>query len=350
MLMRPEELTRPELEQLPLRCIVALGHPAVRRVRRAKTMFVRTIIPLSLGLLCSCATQTRKLGDPVTPPGLPPEQVLGEKAGAKDPLILTLHLSDGQAVPCMVDTGTSFTTLDRSLKTFLGRRLRTERVQHPLSMFGVDRAGVYPAPKLYLGNVPLMTGPTVLAGRVIVTTNDHYKAILGMDCLRHYCIQVDFDEHKMRFLDPNILKRQELGLAFPLSGTTNIMAAPLVDIKWATNKTVRFMVDTGFQFEGTDFTLPPVLVRPAFLGHAALGTPTFISFTSGTANQVFLFPTIALGSETYQNVRVAEIAITEGPIDGWMALPFLARHKVTFDFPNQTMYLKLRCPKTGKAS
>ncbi len=31
-----------------------------------------------------------------------------------------------------------------------------------------------------------------------------------------------------------------------------------------------------------------------------------------------------------------------------MGLPFLARHKVTFDFPNSKMYLKLRHPETGK--
>ena len=75
-----------------------------------------------------------------------------------------------------------------------------------------------------------------------------------------------------------------------------------------------------------------------------------VSFASGTGNQIYLFPTVVLGSETYQDVRVLELGFKEEvkeeqkPLDGFMALPFLARHKVTFDFPHQTMYLRLRRP------
>ena len=313
-------------------------------------MLARIIIPWGLGLLCSCAMQRSPSGEALLPPGLPPEQVLDEQAGGKNQLILTLHLSDGQAVPCLVDTGTSLTTLDWSLKGSLGRRLGTEHVQAPLKPVGIEKAGIYTAPKLYLGNVPLMTGPTVLAGPVI-ETNSPCKAVLGMDCLRHYCIQLDFEEHKMRFLDSNTLKREELGLAFPLILTTNNGWVPLVDVTWATNGNVRFMVDTGFAGGLTDLTLPPALVRPAFQSHAAVGTPMFLTFSSDTANQVFLFPNVVLGSETYQKVRVAQLGIkcAQGAyLDGFMTLPFLARHTVTFDFPHQRMYLRQRRPETGK--
>lgn len=304
-------------------------------------ILAKAVIPLGLGLLCSCATHTSHSGQALLAPGLPSEQILGEKTDAEAWLILTLHLSDGQAVPCFVDTGASSTILDQSLEGLLGRRLRAERLQTPFGAVGLEEFGVYAAPKLYLGNVPFMTGPTVLAGRLIGPTNRPYKAILGMDCLRHYCIQIDFDEHKIRFLDSNALKREELGVGFPLRNRTNLGAVPMVDIKWATNGNVRLIVDTGME-RFIDFSLPPAVVRPALLSHAAFHMPMTLSFSSDKGSDVYLFPTVVLGSETYQNVQVVQGDIAGGLIDGFMALPFLARHKVTFDFPNQKMYLRLR--------
>jgi len=301
------------------------------------------MISLGLGLLCSCATPGSRSSALVTPE-LPPEQILGEKAGTEDLLIVTLRLSDGQTLPCAVDTGMGRTILDQSLKGFLGPPLRTEKMSFPFRAESVENPGVYAAPKLYLGNVPLMTDPTILAGRVIDTSNCPYKAILGMDYLRHYCIQLDFDEHKLRFLDSNKLKREELGLPFPLSFTTNIEGAPLVDIKWATNRNVRLMVDTGFL--SPDFSLPSDVVGPAIRSHRAVETFTG-TYIRNTPVEIFLFPTVTIGPETCKNVRFVQGDIAGGWIDGFMGLPFLARHNVTLDFPNNKMYLRLRHPETG---
>ena len=307
-------------------------------------IFAKAMISLGLGLFCSCATHRSHSSSLLT--AEPPEQILREKAGTEEPLIVTLRLSDGHVVPCILDTGSTSTVLDWSLKGFIGRRLRTMSYSFPFRATAHENAEVYKSPKLYLGNVPITTDSTILVGRVIDTnnfgTNDHpYKAILGMDCLRHYCIQIDFDEHKLRFLDSNTLKREELGLAFPIIFTTNRGAVPFVDIKWATNGNVRFMVDTGFAGPA-DFTLPPALIRPA-LGHGAYWIPMFIKFSSDRANQICQFPTVVLGSETYHYIQVVELdRAQENRFDGFMARAFLARHKVTFDFPNRKMYLKLR--------
>jgi hypothetical protein len=35
--------------------------------------------------------------------------------------------------------------------------------------------------------------------------------ILGMDCLSDYCLQLDFAQRKLRFLDPNRLDASSLG-------------------------------------------------------------------------------------------------------------------------------------------
>jgi hypothetical protein len=242
-----------------------------------------------------------------------------------------------------------FQTVEDGLEGLLGPRLRVERIETPFGAGGIEKFGVYATPKLYLGNIPFMTGRTVLVGPLIGGSNCPYKAVLGMDCLRHYCIQIDFDEHKMRFLDSNTLKRKELGLAFPLSFTTQLKGVPLVDIKWPTNRNVRLMVDTGMETT-IDFCLPPAAIQPAFQSHAAVDTFTAMGSPGGGWVEIYQLSAVVLGSETYRNVRVVQGEIAGGVIDGFLALPFLARHKVTFDFPNRTMYLRQRRAETGRES
>src|SRR5690606_11672800 len=41
--------------------------------------------------------------------------------------------------------------------------------------------------------------------------------ILGMDCLQHYCIQLDFDRHTIRFLGSDDSDDGTWGEAFPLA-------------------------------------------------------------------------------------------------------------------------------------
>ncbi len=305
----------------------------------------KAVIPLGLGLLCSYATCASTPGA-APRPELPPEQTLRERIGGVDLLIVTLQLPDGQTVPCVVDTGAARTMLDQSLKASLGPRLQTDEFTFPFRAEGAETPGVQAAPKLCLGNVPLMTGPTILAGRVFDTNNCPYQAILGIDCLRHYCIQIDFDERKLRFLDPGTLKPEELGTAFPLSFPTNHGGMPAVDIHWSTNRNVRLMVDTGFG--SPEFSLPPDVVGPSVQHQDAVDSFTSTYF-GNTLIEIFRYPTVRIGQETCENVRVVQGEFGEkGWIDGFMGLPFLARHKVTFDFPNSKMYLKLRHPETGK--
>ncbi len=45
----------------------------------------------------------------------------------------------------------------------------------------------------------------------------HVAGILGMDCLRHYCVQLDFEAKKVCFLDPKNFPDEDLGKSFPLA-------------------------------------------------------------------------------------------------------------------------------------
>ena len=151
---------------------------------------------VSLLLLCSCATV-----DPARP-RLPADVHFNKNAGCGGWLIVTLRLESGEQLPFLLDTGSPCTFFDKSREPELGDRLGTTTLWN----FGATRdSGIYAAPKLYFGNTPLMmTGTNIgtddckplatKAGRPIL-------GILGLDCLEHYCIQLDFAAHRMRFLD-----------------------------------------------------------------------------------------------------------------------------------------------------
>src|SRR6266498_1792177 len=111
------------------------------------------------------ATKPRTAESPPKQLALPPEQNIGETVGRGDPLVLRLRLSGRQEeteVTFLVDTGSHVTILDRSFERLLGSRLGKQRLKRVFAGRGVEQANAYTAPRLYLGNVQLLTGPTVL--------------------------------------------------------------------------------------------------------------------------------------------------------------------------------------------
>ena len=91
-----------------------------------------------------------------------------------------------------------------------GKRLGTEVTT--AGFRGLRTNGAYLAPKLYLGSTPMLAGRRMLTDEL-----ENGSAILGMDILRHYCIQLDFNARKIRFLDPDHLDASGLGERFPIS-------------------------------------------------------------------------------------------------------------------------------------
>ena len=131
---------------------------------------------------------------------------------------MPLHLENGDELPFMFDTGSPITLLDKSLESRLGKR----RTTRPISFAGGDQeqAGFYAAPRLYLGKTKLITGSFVGVhdfNAPLSRTHSSVMGILGMDCLRHYCIQLDFEAEEIRFVKPRQMEAAELGRAFPLN-------------------------------------------------------------------------------------------------------------------------------------
>jgi hypothetical protein len=257
---------------------------------------------------------------------LPAEVAINKDAGRGNFLFVTLRLENGQELPFMIDTGAPDTLFDKSLEPQLGKPLGTET--NWFLENGQDRESrSYSEPKLYLGGAPLTTGARIITCDCSLLSRRCGRPVLGclgMDCLKNYCIQLDFQAGKMRFLDPGQTNAAGLGKAFPLTISDDhpfIHRGSLIGGAGA-----NLEIDTGFNIDGA---IKSRLFWRQFWGfHARIG-PHFW--------KVLRFRRCVWDGATYTNLSI-------GKVPGWypnlIGLRFLARHLVTFDFPNHMMYLK----------
>jgi hypothetical protein len=260
----------------------------------------------SLGLFCSCVTK------PLDRSRLPPEVTINRDAGRGGLLFVTLRLKSGEDLPFILDTGSPGTLFDKSLVSKLGRRLPlgTWTVSTP---GGKQKSSIYWRPKLYLGSTRLKTGSLVATFdfKQLSTQVGHpIMGILAMDCLKHYCVQLDFQDGKLRFLDRHHVDEAKLGKPFLLK-LSLFRQLGIHHASLAGGKSAKLLIDTGWSSDGE-------VERGAILGH-----------DSGRVH----LPQCVWEGETYTNVIVEN----GGNVIG---LRFLARHLVTFDFPKRTMFLK----------
>lgn len=300
---------------------------------------------LGLLLLCSCAGSPHRHSDHSARPPLPREVAFNDAAGRRDNLLVAVHLEDGEELLLSVDTGCPVTILDDSLARKLGKSVGTEKVNFA---FQEQRElAVYRSPKLYLGSTPLLTGPRVLVGDLRRQFGARPVAgILGMDCLRHYCLQLDFRDRTLRFLDPDHLNGADLGTAFPLDVVPYPMrnikdaAVAFVDAPLLQEPKVRFWIDTGMHgaadllLKSGQFQQTLRRQRPDRIGEYRVAGGSIQSAKRAH------FATLDLCSDTYTDVIVAEIPDGPWSFQGWIGLGFLEKTVVTLNFPRGTLYLK----------
>jgi hypothetical protein len=284
------------------------------------------IVPAVSLLTFSCATppidDTRlKLATQ-----LPADIPIKIHPGFTRPLTVTLHLASGAEFNCMIDTCSPTTTLPKSVAGQLGKCLFKRKISFPI--YGdIEEVGIYKTPAIYLGETQLVMDDQVEVG-------NQPEGILGMDCLCHYCVQMDFSAGKIRFLDPHFTNLADLGTAFPL---TSLRYARIHDAGFSSESATDWlMIDTGFQFDGI---LHPKVFEQMIHEQKAEAVPLKVF---GATNKpiaipkLISIPTLVWHGETYTNV------IIQSGRENLLGLKFLARHQVTFDFPNRMLYLKPR--------
>ena len=271
---------------------------------------------LCLVLICSSAM------DHSAHASLPAEVTMNPMAGRGGLLVVTLRLENGQELPFLVDTGTSGTLIDKSLEPKLGKPLGTAIYQS----WGVKVTNnAYAAPTLYLSGVPLMmTGPAIVAydlRKDSSTFGQPIMGILGMDVLGHYCLQLDFAAGKVRFLDDASADKGTWGKAFPIVALNARDARPAVAYNLLGRQGPHSLIDSGFNSDGW--------LMPKYFDQ---WTNQTVALAKGEARS----PNGFFDGEKYLFVSLARNDVES---DG-IGLRFLARHRVTLDFPKHTLYLK----------
>lgn len=269
-----------------------------------------------LTFLCSCAAMPHQAA--IAPAAELPGDVTFKK-GADD-LVVKLRFEDGQESPFIVDTGTSGTFLPKSMLRELGKRVGTATVS---GWSTKEKSGLYAAPKLYLGNTKLMTGN-------LVGICSHGKTgILGMDCLQHYCIQLNFATGKMRFLDPHDADSAGWGMSFPLAFSRNV---PFIHDGLLAESGSETMIDTGLDADGS--LARRQLEQTVREQNGRFAVRVDHGVVKGHWRGMASFHRFTWSGQTYTN-----LVIGSGPPNS-IGLRFLARHElVTFDFPKRMMYL-----------
>jgi len=169
-------------------------------------------IEVRVNRIAICVLAWLAIGNGQTVLGTPlsPEVSINQDAGCGGwfgggYLTVILRLETGEEVVFEVDTGSPISVLDDSLKSKLGKQVGTMTV----NFVGSKRklAGIYTAPMILLGDVPLLTtNDDVICTPLKKNFKKHFQGILGMDCLQAYCVQLDFAAGCQR-----TVKRDHLG-------------------------------------------------------------------------------------------------------------------------------------------
>ena len=246
-------------------------------------------------------------------------------------IYVKLRMENGKDFLFLIDTGRPRTSIDKSLEPLLGKRLGRAPFFEPL-IDGISLADVYKMPTLYLGDTPLLTGSRIYA----YDWQRYYPGVmgvLGMDCLRHYCVQFDFAHNKIRFLDPDHLKPSDLGTPFPLTIAFGLVIAR--GDCFGAGKML-FCPDTGDT--AFDATIKPSLFRRKLNEQKPFWRYN-MPLPNGASTELAGFTNAIFAGKTYTHL-VFNRWYSPWPDGDLLGLPFLARHLVTFNFPKRMMYLK----------
>ena len=263
---------------------------------------------------------------------LPAEQPLNPGAGKGDFIYLTLRVNNHQDALFILDTGSSLTLVDNSLVPELGESLG-KRASTDGITGQQEELSFYRAPEMFLGETRLQTDPVVsVTDMALLRQNTHrlVMGILGMDCLENYCLQLDFDAGKLRFLNRDAAANPNSSAAFPLKISRGI---PAITENLLGVPGFNTIIDTGDTGAGR---------LQAALRQAAPGVHS-IMVTNGPAVSISGVHADIMGRFTNCVLRgqVYDLILEDGPLNA-LGLKFLAYHEVTFDFPRLKMYLQRR--------
>lgn len=285
---------------------------------------------LLLIFACSCTTE-----HPMAPK-VWAETSFNSDAGLGNYLLITIVLEDGEKLRFAVDTGSPNTILDRSLQSKLGKCVGNKTARY--GWLGPRKVGIFNSPGLYFDHTRLITGRHVLLDDLAPMSVPPIQGILGMDCLKHYCLQLDFEHCKMRLFSSEKMGGQAPGNAYPLwllFGEVWIYG----DFLGAGSS--YFRLDSGCY---SDAELKPATFRKVLAGQKA-AEPIQIKPPAGKQySEAFIDHFSSHGQN--QDFMVLDSCPALG--ENLIGVRYLMRNLVTINFPKRIMYLQPRPKASAK--
>jgi membrane-associated protease RseP (regulator of RpoE activity) len=269
------------------------------------------------------------------PPSDPsPMRVIDQFRTGKDgdALLLPVHIGKSpQTHLFLVDTGSERTLFDLQLRPHLGQPIGNSRV---LSPGGTTHTETFQCPSGGIGKIPLLIGgpvSTVDLRGLRRSVGYDVRGVLGMDFLKRHVIHINFDEGALSFV--SLGESVEAQLGTKISMHFDSKKTPYICGAATSDHADTFIIDTGA-------TANTILASSIFDELAE----------QGKLQKVREGKMLALvGQRSVQRGRGQFVAVhghvLRNPIvwrgdANYLGMGFWSRFLVTFDFPNETLYLK----------
>ncbi len=244
-----------------------------------------------------------------------------------DVLLLPVQF-EGKRYQFMLDTGSTYTIYDSTFRARLGDPLDEVPTVTPN---GTIRLPLFDAPEASVGKMSLRTRQPVMCTdlKLVREVSGHpIMGVVGLDFLRQHRLRIDFDAGKVAFLDS---LEAEPGISIPLMVLHNHCFVKAS----AAGEEVKFMIDTGrggYVSGDLDAKLCERLMQVRKIRKVSKGFYT--TFAGTSADQTIALNEFGLGPFTHHQLYFCSKRMNI------LGLNYLSRYIVTFDFPNQKMYLK----------
>ncbi|MHC4110713.1 MAG: aspartyl protease family protein [Planctomycetota bacterium] len=251
-------------------------------------------------------------------------------ARSGDPILLPVTFKDKEYL-FLLDTGSSHTAFDTSLKHELGE---VTKVKKGLTAGSRIVTEFYNAPAAFLGPLNVKDCGEVACldlKMVSLVLGKQISGLLGMNFLNKYIVQIDYDNGTLLFLQP--LQKRHSGWGNELSISYNSHGIPTITGNIYDSIKVDFQIDTGATNSTGGLSSN---IFDQILSEKELKTSEeLIATASGIVqSREARIGNLSVGSFEYQDLIFGEANWSH------LGLLFLSRHIVTLDFPNNRIYLK----------
>lgn len=290
----------------------------------ARTAIGRRIgMALSISALCMAAHWAYRLGGQEEPPVV--EFAVGKHGR---PILVPVDLSTGERVHFLVDTGATISVFDHTLVNGTGTQTGITTLRTPA---GDVYARLYKCPIASVGPLPLDVIGEVASidlQPIRLISGDDIRGIIGMDFLRAYAFEIDFDDGKLRLWNraPDAWSRCPRLALTERNGQPGVSAVVgRQEIEW-------FVVDTGANVSTLRKEVFDRLETDGFLASASKST----AITGGGEVRD---NSGSLGSFQLSNMRLISTRFDRDAASA-LGLRHLSRFLVRFDPTTKSLYLQ----------